>query len=220
LGKTPWSSLSDTWQLTRTPEPLENGLERKVKYLVAAMTLTFAAQSHAEFYAGGNAGVYLYDQEIDTSGVDDIEFRDYTLGLHGGYMFRDWIGAEIWYLNYLEAGESLGNDDVILRGKGDSFGLALRPAWRISHDFELFAKLGVSFWDTKAKIRYSEAFLEEYANLNLPTEVSDDGSDFVWGGGGRWWGGDQWSLALEFLRIEADTEVQFDSVTFNVAYHF
>ena len=110
-----------------------------MKYLVVAMTLTFAAQSHAEFYAGANTGVYLYDQEVDISGLDDIEFRDYTVGLHAGYMLRDWIGAEIWYLNYLEAGENL-DDVVILRGKGHSFGLGLRPAWRISHDFELFAK--------------------------------------------------------------------------------
>ena len=185
-----------------------------MKYLVAAMTamtLTFAAQTHAEFYAGANAGVYLYDQELDISGLDDIEFRDYTVGLHGGYMLRDWIGAEIWYLNYQEAGENL-DDVVILRGKGDSFGLGRRPAWRISHDFELFAKLGVSFWD--AKIRYS------VPEMNLQDKVSVDGSDFTWGGGGRWWGGDHWSLALEFQRIEADPEVQFDTVTFNVAYHF
>jgi len=184
-----------------------------MRHLVAALTLFLSSYSYAEFYVGGNAGVYLYDEEVDIAGFQDIEFRDYALGVHGGYMYRDWIGAEITYLNFLEGGETLGDNDVILRAKGESVSLALRPAWRISQDFELFAKLGVAFWD--AKLRYSVPALSL-----VDEKADDDGSDFTWGAGGRWWGGDHWSLALEFSRIEADTEVQFDTVTFNAAYHF
>jgi hypothetical protein len=183
-----------------------------MRYFVAVLALAIASNSYAEFYVGGNAGAYLYDQNVDVTSSSDVEIRDYALGVHAGYMLRDWIGAEVAYLNYLEGGETLGNDEVILRAKGESVSLTLRPAWRISQDFELFAKLGVAFWD--ADLRYRVPALE------LEDKVSDDGSDFTWGAGGRWWGGEHWSLALEFDRIQADTEVQFDTVTFNIAYHF
>ena len=183
-----------------------------MRILLTLLFLVLASNSYAEFYVGGNGGVYQYDQDTDVAGLNDIEIRDYTLGIHGGYMLRDWIGAELQYLNYLEGGDTLANGDIILRGKGESFSLTVRPAWRISQDFELFAKLGVAFWDAKLRYRIPALDIEE--------TVKDDDADFTWSAGGRWWGGDHWSLALEFNRIQADTEIQFDSLTFNVAYHF
>ena len=184
-----------------------------MRHLTAVLALFLSSYANAEFYVGGNAGVYLYDEDVDSLGYQDIELRDYALGVHGGYMYRDWIGAEISYLNFLEGGDKLGNNDVILRGKGESISLAIRPAWRISQDFELFAKLGVAFWDADVRVSIPALGVDD-------EKVSDDGSDFTWGAGGRWWGGEHWSLALEFNRIQADSDIQFDSVTFNAAYHF
>jgi opacity protein-like surface antigen len=184
-------------------------MEKMMKYLAILLTFIIAAQANAEAYVGISGGGYLYDQDLDGSG--DLELRDYTLGLFGGYAFNDWIGAEASYQNFLEGGDNIDNT-VIVRGKGDSWNLLVRPTWRISHDFELYAKLGIAFWNTDFKVRIPD--------MNFSDSEDDNGQDFTWGVGGRWWGSDRWSLAAEFNRIEADSKVQFDVVTMNLAYHF
>ena len=181
-----------------------------MKRIAIAIFFMLAAQAHAGAYVGGNVGGYLYDEDLDGSGLDDVEVRDWTAGAQAGYMFTNWIGVEGWYQHYFEGSETIEGIAEI-EGEGSLFGVAVRPALRISDDFELYAKLGLGFWDADVDVEVP----------GLPeTEFDDDGTDFIWGFGGRWWGGKHWSLGLEFTRLEADSEVQFDNVTFNAAYHF
>ena len=179
--------------------------------LLMTLLLVLAVEARAEAYLGLNAGAYLYDQELDGLGLEDLELRDATVGAHAGYIFTEWFGVEAWYQTYVEGEETLGGE-IRIRGEGDAYGFSLRPALRVSHDFELFAKLGLAFWDAKAKF--------DVPSVDLREAEKTDGEDFTWGFGGRWWGGEHWSVGAEFSRIEAEKDVQFDVVNMSAAFHF
>lgn len=182
-----------------------------MRYFAVIFLSLIVLKAHSEAYVGVNGGAYLYDQELDGLGLEDVELRDVAVGAYAGYTFAEWFGVEAWYQKYVEGQETLGGQ-FRLRGKGDAYGFSLRPALRVSHDFELYAKLGMAFWDAQADI--------EALSVDFRDRGKADGEDFSWGFGGRWWGGDHWSVGAEFSRIEAPKEVQFDVVNMNAAYHF
>jgi OOP family OmpA-OmpF porin len=128
-----------------------------------------AAQARdAGVYAGAKLGAYSLD--TDEEGLD-IDYSDMAWGFYGGFRFNQYFSAEIEYLSLEEDSDKIFGVNVDL--EADGWVVSARPTLPLNNNFEVYAKLGWAWLDSKASaFGFSE---------------TDSEDDFFWGVGATWY---------------------------------
>ena len=158
--------------------------------LITCMLVSFA-YAQDSFYVGGGIG-QSYVEEDNVFAGEDFDEEDFGFKLFGGYRFHKNFAAE---LDYLDFGEP---DDTILGVKSEIdlyalalYGVGILP---LTEQFELFAKLGVAYWDADAKVSL----------LGVSVSDDEDGTDIAYGLGASFAFTDQFAVRVEYEGVDVD----------------
>lgn len=131
------------------------------------------ALAQGQFYVGGSAGKSDFDDgnaipDLITSGT--VDGSDSGLKIFGGYQFNKNLAVELAYVDLGKAnysGTFFGAP--VTGGSVDTTGLNFSAVGIIplSPSFELFGKVGVFFWEAKARD----------TTAGMPFSGKDDGTD-------------------------------------------
>jgi OOP family OmpA-OmpF porin len=214
----------------------------------AALALLSGAASAAEgtgFYVGVDAGESSFDVkkgEID-SGIFDLfdlfggdltssklDSSDTTYSLFVGYRFLPYLAVEASYLDlgtaaYKATGtfvdvETLVDVDLNLDWESKGPALSVIGILPFADVWNVYARVGAYFADTKVNIKGSTAF------DSSSDHVSKNTTEFLWGVGGGYTFLDNWTVQLEYQMIpdlgdkNATGEFDADRITLGVLYRF
>lgn len=169
-----------------------------MRFIFAIVTAAVLAASPAMaaddggFYVG--AGVGSFSLEID--GFDD---SDTGFKVLGGYGFNDYLGVE---LEYLDGGtvEEFGLEIDV-----SGFNASVMGSYPVTEQFDVFAKLGMLFWDV------------DVSGLG---RGSDSGEDFSWGVGAGYDFTDNLGARIEYQGFEIEDVDTADLISASVVWKF
>jgi OOP family OmpA-OmpF porin len=167
---------------------------RLIYAFVASALLASApafAADDSGFYVG--AGVGDFGVEIGAFDDSDIGFK-----VFGGYQFMKYLGAE---LEYIDGGTA---EDFGLKVDVSGFNLSAMGILPVGEKFNVFAKLGMIFWD---------------ADLSGAARGSDSGEDFSWGVGAGYDFTDQFGARLEYQGFEIE-DADGDMISLSASWKF
>lgn len=167
-----------------------------MKFIFAALAAAAFAISPAMakdngFYVGAGIGEF---------GVDIGPFDDSATGykVFGGYQFMKYLGAE---LEYIDGGTV---EDLGLEIDVSGFNLSAMGILPVGEKFNLFAKVGMIFWD---------------ADISGKGGGSDSGEDFSWGIGGGFNFTDNFGIRAEYQGFDID-EADGDMISLGASWQF
>jgi OmpA-OmpF porin, OOP family len=167
---------------------------RFILALVAASAFAISPAIAADngLYVGAGIG----DFGIKVGGFDasDTGFK-----VFGGYRFMNYFAAEVEYLDGGTAED--GGFDIDVSGWNVS-GIGRLP---IGEKFNVFAKLGMIFWD---------------ADLGGIESASDSGEDFSWGIGAGFSFTDQFGMQVEYQGFEIEDTDTVDMISVSASFNF
>jgi OOP family OmpA-OmpF porin len=170
----------------------------KYLYAVVASALFAAAPAMAAddggFYVG--AGIGQASVDVDGFSGDDTGYK-----LFGGWMFNPYVGGELEYIDGGTAEDAGAEIDL------SGFNASLKLAYPFAEQFNVFAKLGMIFWD---------------ADFSIPGlgSASDDGEDFSWGVGAGWDFTENFGATLEYQGFEVEDTDTVDMFSLGLVYKF
>jgi OOP family OmpA-OmpF porin len=138
-----------------------SGVIMKLIYAAVAASLLAAFPAMAAdgggFYVGAGIGIF---------GVEEGSFDESDTGfkLFGGWMFNQYVGGELEYID----GGTVGDSDLGVDSTG--INVALRGNWPVTEQFDLFGKVGYFFWDADIDLTGDSG-----------QEQNESGSDLSWG---------------------------------------
>jgi OOP family OmpA-OmpF porin len=141
-------------------------------------------------YVGGGLGYF----SVDTG---DFDGSDTSWKLFGGYRMNPYFATE---LEYIDGGQP---DDSGLEIDISGFNLSVLGSWPVSEQFDVFAKLGMLFWDADAR-----GFGDE------------SGEDFSYGVGADFKFGENWAIRGEYQRFEIEDTDTADLFSLGVFFRF
>jgi OOP family OmpA-OmpF porin len=155
----------------------------------SAFAITPAMAQDSGFYVGAGIGDFGVD-------VDGFSGSDTGFKVFGGYQFMKYLGVE---LEYLDGGtvEDFGTE-IDVSGFNLS-GMGILP---VGEKFNLFAKLGMIFWDA-----------------DVSGGGSDSGEDFSWGIGAGYSFTDQFGMRLEYQGFEIE-DADGDMISLGASWKF
>jgi OOP family OmpA-OmpF porin len=170
---------------------MTNVLARRYLILLAALSLAPFSTSIAQegFYVGGDIGYAT----IDDSGVDD---EDISFHFMAGWQFNENFGVEFGYADFGEF------DAGIVDIEADGFDVSFVGAWPVADKFSLTGRLGYLWWD-----------------LDAGAFGDDDGSDLLFGIGGRYDLNDQFMFYGGWTRYEI-SDADLDNFHIGGAFRF
>jgi len=174
---------------------------------IASLFVLASAPADAEFYAGASIGDATLEASDNLDGQDfDFESSDTAFKVFGGYMFNDYVGVEVAYID-------MGSLDDDFRFDGGEFG-ELKAA--VDADLtgfsgqlvgqyplgpvDLFAKVGMVMYDIDGDVDVVQV---GSGDRLLRESVSDDGNELIYGVGARYNFG-QIGARIEYEAIDAD----------------
>ena len=98
-----------------------------------AATPAFATDDGG-FYVGASIGQF----SVDESGFSE---SDTSFKLFGGWMFNQFIGGDLEYID----GGTVGEGDFGIDSTG--FNVSIKGNWPVTEQFDVFGKVGYYFWD-------------------------------------------------------------------------
>jgi len=197
----------------------------------AALAVTFSSSGFAagsNFYASISAGDADNDMGMGTSADFIVDDSDLAYGLSVGYRINRYFAIEAGY-------QDLGESSVIgigaggagpggAGGPGNAFGDTIRmqgdaslytdtsgftlgaaASYPVNNQLDVYAKAGVFVWDTDYD--YDGGVTINGVDYSGTGSVSDDGSDFYYGLGGRWNVNERVGVGFEWVHYEAHTDV-------------
>jgi len=189
--------------------------------LIAAAILTLPCTSSLAateyFYFG--AGVGQTDNRKACNEFDDLGFSsncddsDTAVKLFAGYRYSPNLALEGFYVDFGETSAKSGNTRLTV--EPETFGVSAVGLWPASREIDLFAKLGVTFWNMKGDSQLDGEKIS----------VSDDDVDFTFGAGAQYLFSSQFALRLEWERYNkignADTfQSDIDLISVSAAFAF
>jgi len=174
-----------------------------------AAPLASQAQDDHGFYIG--ASVNRLSADFEDTRDTQFDESDNAAGVRAGYMFTDFIGAEIGYLDlgsYSAEGKTSGND---INLNADGFTAAAIFNFSATPILDLYAKVGAFYLDADSTSR-----------LDGRTTIieSDDGAEpFIGVGAEADFG--QWAIFGEFTTVDTDVnELNLDILSLGVKLEF
>jgi len=166
-------------------------------YVAVAAALLAATPAMATddggFYVGAGLGIFS---------VDESSFSESDTGfkLFGGWMFNQFVGGELEYIDGGTVRE--GNFGI------DSTGLnaSLKGNWPINEQFDVFGKVGYFFWDA------------EFDAASDLDDLVDNGDDPFYGAGLRINFG-KFSILGEYEKFDSD-ELSNDLFSLGMRFTF
>lgn len=156
----------------------------------SAFAISPAMAKDNGFYVGAGIG----DFSVDVGGFDG---SDTGFKVFGGYKFMKYVAAELEYID----GGTVEDGGLELDVSGFNLsGVGILP---IGEKFGLFAKLGMIFWDAKAR-----GFGD------------DSGEDFSWGIGAGYSFTDQFGMQLEYQGFEIEDTDSVDMISLSASWTF
>lgn len=162
---------------------------------LATATLAFSSVVSADSgpYFGGGVGYF----SLDSGGFDasDTAFKAF-----GGYRMNSYFATE---LEYIDGGSP---EDRGVQIDVTGWNLSVLGSWPITEQFDVFAKLGVLFWDGEAR--------------GLGERSDDSGEDFSYGVGADFKFGENWAIRGEYQRFEIEDTDTADLFSLGVFFRF
>lgn len=189
-----------------------------MKVITALLATTLLASAPAiaaedgGFYVGAGAGSFGVDVSDVEEGIafndDDTSFK-----LFGGYNFNKYFGVELEYLDGGTASESydLGEGatlDIDIDTSG--FNASIVGMIPIGERFNLFAKLGMIFWDVDYSADFDGVIFDE----------SDSGEDLSWGLGAGFDFTERFGARIEYQEFDVHDADSVDLISASVTWSF
>jgi len=155
---------------------------------VAAGLTLWSAQAAAEFYVGGGIGDGTIETSEDTpDGSFDFNESDFAWKLFGGYMFSEYIGVELAYVDMgspsqdfaFDGGETGTDDDFKVGFRAELSGYTAHAVLAYPFEpFEVFAKVGI--------VSYEAEFDAKRSDTGENISLDDDGEELAYGVGAKY----------------------------------
>ena len=168
-----------------------------MRFIFALVAASAFAISPAMAAGNGSyigAGIGDFGIKVDSFDASDTGFK-----VFGGYRFMDYFAAELEYIDGGTAEDSGFEIDV---SGWNLSGVGRLP---IGEKFNVFAKLGMIFWD---------------ADLGGLENASDSGEDFSWGIGAGYSFTDNFGMQVEYQGFEIEDTDTVDMFSASVVYKF
>jgi opacity protein-like surface antigen len=162
--------------------------------LALSAATAFAAMPAVAQDSGFYVGAGIGDFGIDVGGFDA---SDTGYKVFGGYRFIDYLALEA---EYLDGGTV---EDAGLEIDVSGFNVSAVGILPLGERFDVFAKLGMLFWDADTN------------GLG-----SDSGEDFSWGIGGGFHFTDQFGMQLEYQGFEIEDTDTVDMISLGASWRF
>jgi hypothetical protein len=183
---------------------------------VAALMAAAAAQAQDTdeefgFYAG--AGVGEYNVDIDdfddaTTAIEEYDSDDTAWRAFAGWRVNRYLSTEIAYVN-LGSPEDEIAPDVFAEVETDGFAPYVIGTFPLG-PFEVFAKAGYYFHDTKARITTPAG----------STSASENGEDFTWAAGAGVTIFDAFNIRLEYEQFDFEDTDDSNALWLTGAFRF
>ncbi len=162
--------------------------------LILSSILSSAVLAAPPYYAGVGIG-QSYVEENNVFAGDDFDDEDFGFKVFGGYNFHKNFAVEIDYLNFGEPSDNISGVDIKIK---DFYALALYGIGKLplSDRFELFAKLGVAYWDGRAEARF----------MGVTARSDEDGTELAYGLGASYSFTDKYAIRIEYEEIDTDSD--------------
>jgi OOP family OmpA-OmpF porin len=162
----------------------------KLIYAAVAATLLASAPAMAAedggFYVGAGFGQF----SVDEGSFDE---SDTGYKLFGGWMFNQYVGGELEYID----GGTVGDNDFGI--DTTAFNVSLKGNWPVTEQLDVYGKVGYFFWDADIDVSGDSG-----------QERNDSGSDLSWGLGAGYDFTENFGVVAEwqwFQIEEADAEM-------------
>lgn len=180
----------------------------KYSFYLITLFLSFVlfSQAHAaenKFYLGASVGENTIEEDNVFAG-DDFEDEDTGFKAFGGYQFHPNFAVEGNYTVFGDTEDRVAG--VKTEVEFDTFGLSLVGIAPIAERFDLFAKLGIAFWDAEVKA--------------FGLSDDDDGTDLSYGLGARFNFNEQVSVRAEYEGIDVDDLDRTDFLSIGIEFNF
>lgn len=166
---------------------MEQGYKAGIATAVAAGMAMWSAQASAEAYVGASIGEATLEISDDIDGdILDFDDSDTAYKVFGGYMFNEYFGVEISYLDLGEQSDSFSFDGgefgiIDAEISAEATGFALQGVGNLPlGPVDLFAKAGFIAYD--ADLKYTEIIdgVVDYSETE-----GDSGTDLMYGIGAK-----------------------------------
>ena len=161
-------------------------------------------------YIFGTAGRSDMDSDEKIDPLYKVDDSDTTFALGAGYQINENFSAE---LGYTDLGELSVKTDDGRKGSLDITGylLGLKGAMMVTDDISLLARTGVLFWDVDTKSLSGRS-------------SSTDGKDLYLTVGAAYHFTEQlavdWQYSRYFMEDDDNNDLDIDTVTLGMTYHF
>ncbi|MCD9553557.1 OmpA family protein [Photobacterium carnosum] len=176
----------------------------KKTFLVLPLALLVSGVANAAtdnpFYAGARLGNSFYNITDSTNSIN-LDDKNLSGGVFAGYQITPWFAAEVGYTNLGSASVTNGQGKFTAQGAD----LVGKYSYAINDKFDVFAKLGVFYYDWNAK--------------NGAT-ADDNGWASTAGVGAEYYINNNVSTSIEYQYYKdvAGADIQFAGVS--LAYHW
>jgi OOP family OmpA-OmpF porin len=181
------------------------------------------AQGTNPWYVGASVGQSNYSTD---SCVGQCDKTDIGMKIFGGYLFNEYIGAELAWGAYgsakINTVEDIGvGQPVNLLGEVKSSGFSGFLVGQFPIDqFRLFGKVGFSYLDTKLTATVP---IQPGIPLQFSDSQSDRSFEFAWGVGATWMVNSKFGVRAEYEAMKykiVDTSNTLSFWSIGVQYHF
>ena len=163
--------------------------------VISCMLSASALAQQPPYYAGAGIG-QSYVEEDNIIGGADFDDEDFGFKVFGGIRLHENFAVEAAYLDFGETDDdSAGLFDIEVELYALAlYGVGILP---LSEQFELFAKLGVAYWDADAD------GIIIFSGITFPVD-DDDGVDLAYGIGASYAFTDQFAVRVEYEGVDVD----------------
>lgn len=172
------------------------------RFWQSILVFAVVASAAAPVFAQGYVGMALGANFFNDADYFDIEDDSTAFEIKGGFRLVDVLALEMSYLNLGEFRDFHENIDLGFSGVTIS-GKAILP---LNEQMELYAKMGVYFWELDEKYRRQSYLI-------------DEGEDLIFGGGASFYLSSNVSVDLEYRRLEI-TDLESDLFTAGITLSF
>ncbi len=165
-----------------------------LKSLTFSLLLTTFVYGQQKFYVGGGIGQSNVEED-NVIFSEDFDEEDFAFKVFGGLRFHKNFAIELAYLDFGEPDDDiLGIDSEIDLHAWALYGVGILP---LAERFELFAKLGVAYWDAEGKAEF----------VGITATNHEDGTELAYGLGASYSFTNQIAVRIEYEGIDVDDEI-------------
>jgi OmpA-OmpF porin, OOP family len=181
-----------------------------------AAPVAFAESQFGVFAALGQAKLSASFENSTSESNTDTSFA-----IGGLYVFNENFALEGRYEDFgtFDYSESYYGESYAIKSDVNALSLGVRAGGAVSDSINLYARLGVSSWDSDATFTVADS----WGRGSVP--ISDSGADLYYGVGAEFSLSSQWAITAEYSGLETELkEIEMDikvtTLNLGVAFYF